>query len=602
MRRAYLEHRLWQLLLMLILAAMLPVAASAQGNVTLNIDGLESGPGDSMKAYVTVRDENGVPVSGLVPENFAIVEDQRTSFPPDAISIRINPKAALSVALVIDLSGTMRDQALTEARAASQKLLETLLDEPNDPDRAAFFGISGPVDITDLSIREDREIGFGNDRNKILNLINVSEGAPNLQTPLYDALFRVIKITARQQGPRAIIVLTDGQDRVSKLSADDPISEANRNNIPIFPIGFSKGAINDTYLTRLAARTGGTYTRAAQAEELTGLFQNILNQLSEQYELTYRTRLSRDAQPHAVIIRLESPKGKAFDDAIFLFSDVPTAAPPLPTRAPEVTAMPIDAGASGVTLPGATAVVEPPAPASTPKPFPQNIITDLNNFITDRDNLPILIGIIAALVLLLVVIIFLIIRRNRAAQEQSEGPYYEGEPGAVAFEQPTSGGATAPKTDIGPGAYPSTEGPYPGVGGFTQAPPTSQPFPPATFPGPPTGGVGAPVEGGTVILPRGPKVQVVAILVNRKQPQQRYDVLPSTDIGRATTNTIVLQDTTISRNHAKIKQEKGEFMLFDLGSANGTYVNDQRVTEPVSLKDGDVIRFGEVEFLFKRLI
>ncbi len=602
MARIRLKRRLASPLLALVLVTMLVVTVLAQGNVTLNIDSMESGPGDAMNAYVTVRDENGVPVSGLAPENFAIVEDQRTSFPPDTISTRVNPRAALSVALVIDLSGTMRDQALAEARAASQKLLETLLNEPNDPDRAAFFGISGPVDINDLSIREDREIGFTNDRNRILNLINVSEGATGVATPLYDALFRVIKITARQQAPRAIIVLTDGQDvRVSKLTADDPISEANRNNIPIFPIGFSKGTINDAYLTRLAARTGGTYARAARADELTGLFQDTLNKLSEQYVLTYRTRLTRDAQPHAVIVRLDSPKGKAFDDEIFMFRDVPTA---LPTSVPEATLIPTTESAVATISPEVTVGAEPlpPTPAPTPEPFPQNVITALNDFVTNRSNLPILIGIIAALVLLLALIIFLIIRRNRAAQEPLDEAYYKDETGGVAYEPPTAGGPGMPPTDVGTGSYPPTAGPYPATGDSTQAPPASQPFPPGPFPPPTERGPGAPVEGGTIILQRGPKTQIVAILVNPKQPQQRYEVLPSTDIGRATTNTVVLQDATISRNHAKIKQEKGEFMLFDLGSANGTHVNDKRVTDPIALKDGDVVRFGELEFLFKRLV
>ena len=67
------------LVLWLALVSVLPV--HAQGNVTLKVDRLESGPNGQMTAYVTVRDENGVPIPGLQPANFTIVEDQRTSFP-----------------------------------------------------------------------------------------------------------------------------------------------------------------------------------------------------------------------------------------------------------------------------------------------------------------------------------------------------------------------------------------------------------------------------------------------------------------------------------------------------------------------------------------
>lgn len=596
--------RLLRPLLVIVVALAFATPASAQSNITVNIDGMESGPGGQMTVYVTVRDENGVPVSGLTPQNFAIVEDQRTSFPPDTLNTRINPRAALSVALVIDLSGTMRDQALTEARAASRALLETLLNEPNDPDRAAFFGINGPVDINDLSIREAQEIGFTNDRNRILNLINVLEGSPGVATPLYDALFRVIKITSRQQSPRAIIVLTDGQDpRVSKLVSDDPIAEANRNNIPIFPIGFSKGAINDAYLTRLAARTGGTYTKATQAGELTGLFQDILTKLSEQYVLTYQTRLIRDAQPHAVIIRVDSPKGKAFDDEIFMFRDVPTAAPPTPTRAIEgnvaAAVAATEAAPSTVSQPEPTL---PPTPVPTPEPFPKNVLTAINDFVADRNNLPFLIGAIVVLVLLLALLIFLIIRRNWATREAFEEEYYPTGSTGPGFGPSTSAGPSVPPTDVGIGPPPTTVPPYPAPGSATEAARTAQPFPGGAFAPPTDRTPAAPVEGGTVILPRGPKIQVSAILVNRNQPQQRYDVLPSTDIGRGNTNTIVLQNNTVSRQHAKIKVDKGEFVLFDLGSANGTFVNEQRITDPTPLKDGDVVRFGELEFLFKRLL
>jgi pSer/pThr/pTyr-binding forkhead associated (FHA) protein len=40
---------------------------------------------------------------------------------------------------------------------------------------------------------------------------------------------------------------------------------------------------------------------------------------------------------------------------------------------------------------------------------------------------------------------------------------------------------------------------------------------------------------------------------------------------------------------------------YDLGSANGAFVKDQRVRDPIVLQDGMIVRFGEVEFIFKRV-
>jgi pSer/pThr/pTyr-binding forkhead associated (FHA) protein len=62
-----------------------------------------------------------------------------------------------------------------------------------------------------------------------------------------------------------------------------------------------------------------------------------------------------------------------------------------------------------------------------------------------------------------------------------------------------------------------------------------------------------------------------------------------------------LPHATVSRQHATIKLESKEFRLYDLGSANGTFVNDQRLRDPMALQDGVIVRFGEAEYIFKRI-
>lgn len=61
-------------------------------------------------------------------------------------------------------------------------------------------------------------------------------------------------------------------------------------------------------------------------------------------------------------------------------------------------------------------------------------------------------------------------------------------------------------------------------------------------------------------------------------------------IGRAATNDIHIPEQHVSRQHARIKYDNGMFMISNLGSANGTFVNDQRIEEPYLLMSGDVIR------------
>lgn len=61
-------------------------------------------------------------------------------------------------------------------------------------------------------------------------------------------------------------------------------------------------------------------------------------------------------------------------------------------------------------------------------------------------------------------------------------------------------------------------------------------------------------------------------------------------IGRSLSNEVAIREQHVSRQHAVITYQYGLFMISDLGSANGTYVNDQKIEEPFPLASGDVIR------------
>jgi len=72
-------------------------------------------------------------------------------------------------------------------------------------------------------------------------------------------------------------------------------------------------------------------------------------------------------------------------------------------------------------------------------------------------------------------------------------------------------------------------------------------------------------------------------------------------IGRGPRVGIVVQDDSVSRQHARILVGNGFVRLEDLGSKNGTFVNAARVTQARPLIDGDEIRLGDVTMTFRRL-
>jgi hypothetical protein len=65
-------------------------------------------------------------------------------------------------------------------------------------------------------------------------------------------------------------------------------------------------------------------------------------------------------------------------------------------------------------------------------------------------------------------------------------------------------------------------------------------------------------------------------------------------IGRSSSCQLVLGDDTVSRRHAELRFEDGRWLLRDLGSSNGTYVNGRWITE-AEVRRGDVVHFGGCE-------
>ena len=95
-------------------------------------------------------------------------------------------------------------------------------------------------------------------------------------------------------------------------------------------------------------------------------------------------------------------------------------------------------------------------------------------------------------------------------------------------------------------------------------------------------------------------MSMVGSLIDLQHPDRRFDIAkPTITIGRTRRCDVVIDHTTVSRQHATIKLEQGQFRLYDLGSTNGTFMGEQRVREPVVLEDGATVRFGEMEFIFK---
>lgn len=68
-------------------------------------------------------------------------------------------------------------------------------------------------------------------------------------------------------------------------------------------------------------------------------------------------------------------------------------------------------------------------------------------------------------------------------------------------------------------------------------------------------------------------------------------------IGRDVSNDVVINDAEVSRNHARLTGQSGGYLIEDLASTNGTFVNGQRLIGPKLLNPGDVVGLGETVVL-----
>src|SRR6185295_17436758 len=86
-----------------------------------------------------------------------------------------------------------------------------------------------------------------------------------------------------------------------------------------------------------------------------------------------------------------------------------------------------------------------------------------------------------------------------------------------------------------------------------------------------------------------------AIVVNEKGGEQKrleFDK-PEVTIGRVQGNDIILPKGNVSKRHSRIVLKDGKFIIVDLKSTNGTYVNGRKITSPLVVKSSDKIYIGD---------
>jgi VWFA-related protein len=220
---------------------------------------------------VSVLDGEANSVSGLAATDFVVWEDNVRQLPLD-VSER-GGDDAVSVALVLDNSGSMAGQPLGDSHQAANVFIDQL--EAGDSAAIIKFG-------TTVSLVQR----FTSDKEALHSAVNgVFDGFGD--TAFYSAIHRALHESIMQGGTRAVVALTDGADNASSHSLPQVIEYANRVGIPVFVIGL--GNVSEEALASLAEETGGQYYYAPDSSALGAIYDEISRIAANWYQADYVT-------------------------------------------------------------------------------------------------------------------------------------------------------------------------------------------------------------------------------------------------------------------------------------------------------------------------
>ncbi|MGQ9897842.1 MAG: VWA domain-containing protein [Acidobacteriota bacterium] len=294
----------WWMAIWLLVVSSLPVEGQV---VPVPADSLP-GRNDDVSADVVVRADYvtvltavsssvGLPVGNLTAADFELYEDGKLQ-----VISRVGRQEdqPLRLALLLDISASVRNRLRFQQEAALDFFRRMLRPQ----DRAAFYAFNH-----DVYLRQDLTFSLGALEAAVRG---VEAGGA---TALYDAIFIAARRLEREPGRRVIIVVSDGQNTVSRVTRERVLEEVNRTDTIVFGIrpiirteydDFLPPLDNDFDL--LCRQTGGCVFAVTRLSELATGFAQLEAELRAQYVLSYySSNDARDGKFRRIEVRVRRP-------------------------------------------------------------------------------------------------------------------------------------------------------------------------------------------------------------------------------------------------------------------------------------------------------
>jgi VWFA-related protein len=265
---------------------------------------------DVVTIQASVRDGKGRVLGGLAPSDFEVRDNGQVR---PILSLRSDRQSPLSVAILVDMSGSMSiSSKVAMTRQAYQSILSQL--RP-DRDEVAVFTF-------DAALHERRT--FTRELATLKGAL--ADFEPFGTTSLYDATAAAARqLAARSATHKAVIVLTDGIDTSSEMTASDASGIASSIDVPVFVVATvpwldqrlmmesseRSTAANAADLRDLAEWTGGQFLFASTLTETVMAASSLIDELRQQYVLAIEAASVREWRRLDVRVRRGSAVVKA---------------------------------------------------------------------------------------------------------------------------------------------------------------------------------------------------------------------------------------------------------------------------------------------------
>jgi len=280
-----------RVLLSFVVSLLLAGAVRAQDPLTvanLNVDV------DFVELHVTVTDNQGRPVGGLVQDNFKVTENQVDQ----PITVFKHEDIPVSLGLIVDNSRSIEPRKTRLDTAALSFI------EKSNPEDEAF------IVHFDFDARLSQD--FTTDRSKLEGTLAATK--PYGETALYDSLLLGLdKMQDARHQKKALLLITDGIDNASKSTLVEVLERLRREQVLVYVVGLlsrSGGVTSEDSLIRIGQASGGRAYFPQTPEEARVMMELIARDLREQYTIGYRpTNPAHDGSWRSVRVNLTPPKG-----------------------------------------------------------------------------------------------------------------------------------------------------------------------------------------------------------------------------------------------------------------------------------------------------